>query len=99
MPPGAYVVNIGRGDTLDENALLKQIRENRLAGAALDVFTEEPLPTSSPLWDEPRILISPHAGRSLEGPEYRWFGLFEENLRRYLGGQQLLNIVDYGKGY
>ncbi len=99
LPAGAYVVNIGRGGTLDENALLQQIRENRLAGAALDVFTEEPLPLSSPLWEEPHILVSPHAGRSLEGPDYRWFGLFEENMRRYLGGQQLLNIVDYGKGY
>ncbi len=99
LPPGAYVINIGRGGTLDETALLEQIREKRLAGAALDVFTKEPLPASSPLWEEPRILISPHAGRSLEGPDYRWFGLFEENLRRYLGGMPLLNIVDYGKGY
>lgn len=99
LPSGAFIINIGRGGTLDEAALLEQIRESRLAGAALDVFTEEPLPASSPLWDEPRILVSPHAGRSLEGPDYRWFGLFEENLRRYLCGMPLLNIVDYGKGY
>ena len=60
-PPRAWVVNVGRGATLDEAALLDALRSDRLAGAALDVFETEPLPADSPLWDEPRILISPHA--------------------------------------
>ena len=61
LPPRAWVVNVGRGTTLDEAALLDALRSGRLAGAALDVFETEPLPADSPLWDEPRVLISPHA--------------------------------------
>ena len=61
LPSHAWVVNVGRGATLDEAALLDAVRAGRLAGAALDVFETEPLPADSPLWDEPRILISPHA--------------------------------------
>ena len=61
LPSRAWVVNVGRGATLDEAALLDALRSDRLAGAALDVFETEPLPADSPLWDEPRVLISPHA--------------------------------------
>ncbi len=99
LPSSAFVVNIGRGGTLDDQALCQRVSAGQLAGAALDVFEEEPLPHDSKLWTEPRILVSPHAGRSLEGPGYKWFDLFEENLRRYLAGEELLNLVDYDKGY
>lgn len=99
LPDRAFVISIGRGGTLDDHALLERVRAGRLAGAALDVFEEEPLPASHPMWAEPRIMITPHVGRSLEGPEYKWQSLFEENLGRYVRGETLLNIVNYEKGY
>ncbi|KAA0992344.1 D-2-hydroxyacid dehydrogenase [Dyadobacter aurulentus] len=99
LPVNAFVVNIGRGGTLDDNAVLRQIQLNKLAGAALDVFENEPLPAAHEIWDEPRILVSPHVGRSLEGPAFKWQSIFEENLRRYLTGAPMLHVVDYEKGY
>lgn len=99
LPDHAFVINIGRGGTLDDLALLERVRSGTLAGAALDVFENEPLPASHPMWAEPGIIITPHVGRSLEGPEYKWQSLFEENLARYVRGETLLNIVNYEKGY
>ncbi len=99
LPQRAFVVNIGRGGTLDDQALLERVQTGQLAGAGLDVFEEEPLAAAHPLWAEPRILITPHVGRSLEGPEFKWQPLFEENLARYMHGEALLNIVNYEKGY
>jgi phosphoglycerate dehydrogenase-like enzyme len=99
LPDRAFVINIGRGGTLDDEALLQRVQTGKLAGAALDVFEEEPLPASHPMWAEPRIMITPHVGRSLEGPEFKWQSLFEENLARYVRGETLLNIVNYEKGY
>ncbi len=90
LPAHAWVVNVGRGATLDEAALLEAIRAGRLAGAALDVFETEPLPADSPLWDEPRILISPHAagGRPIGAGE-----LITANLGAFLSGGKLRNVV------
>lgn len=99
LPGHAFVINIGRGGTLNDLALLERVRAGSLAGAALDVFEKEPLPASHPMWDEPGIIITPHVGRSLEGPGYKWQSLFEENLTRYMRGETLLNIVNYEKGY
>lgn len=99
LPGRAFVINIGRGGTLDDQALLERVQAGKLAGAALDVFEDEPLPASHPMWSAPRILITPHVGRSLEGPEFKWQSLFEENLARYVRGEVLLNIVNYEKGY
>lgn len=99
LPDRAFVINIGRGGTLHDQALLTRVQAGRLAGAALDVFEEEPLPPTHPMWAEPRILVTPHVGRSLEGPEFKWQPLFEENLARYVRGDTLLNIVNYEKGY
>lgn len=99
LPASAFVINIGRGGTLDDLVLLDMIRDGRLSGAALDVFEQEPLPPGHPIWDERRILVSPHVGRSLEGPVYKWQSLFEDNLARYVKGQSLLNVVNYEKGY
>jgi phosphoglycerate dehydrogenase-like enzyme len=96
---GAFLVDVSRGGLLEEEAVLRAVREGILAGAALDVFAQEPLPPESPLWDEPRILLSPHvAGIS---PEYdaRATDLFVANLRRYLLGQPLLNRFDPARGY
>lgn len=90
LPSHAWVVNVGRGATLDEAALLAAIRAGRLAGAALDVFETEPLPADSPLWAEPRILISPHAagGRPIGAGE-----LVTANLTAFLTGGKLRNVV------
>lgn len=91
LPPHAWFVNVGRGATLDQDALLAAVRGGRLAGAALDVFEREPLPADSPIWDEPRILVSPHAagGRPIGAG-----ALLEENLAAYLAGRPLRNTVD-----
>lgn len=90
LPSHAWVVNVGRGSTLDEAALLAAIRDGRLAGAALDVFETEPLPADSPLWAEPRILVSPHAagGRPIGAGE-----LVTANLTAFLTGGKLRNVV------
>ncbi|CAM5781086.1 Phosphoglycerate dehydrogenase OS=Cellulomonas persica OX=76861 GN=CPE01_16250 PE=4 SV=1 [Cellulomonas persica] len=90
LPERAFVVNVGRGSTLDERALLDAVRTGRLAGAALDVFDREPLPPSSPLWSEPRILVSPHAA----GGRPQHAGAFlTEALRAYDAGEQPPNVV------
>jgi phosphoglycerate dehydrogenase-like enzyme len=99
LPKQAFVVNMGRGGTLDDDALVYAVRSQSIAGAALDVFEQEPLPKAHPIWSTPEILVSPHVGRSLEGPTFKWFGLFETNLGRYINGQSLLHQVDYARGY
>lgn len=90
LPARAWVVNVGRGATLDENALLGALRDGRIAGAALDVFATEPLPVASGLWDEPNVIITPHAagGRPLGAA-----GLIEENLAAFREGRPLRNRV------
>ena len=90
LPPGAWVVNAGRGSTLDEDALLRAVRDGRIAGAALDVVATEPLPESSPLWDAPGILVSPHAAG---GRPVGWQDLVADNLARFLAGAPLRNVV------
>ncbi|MGI8557894.1 MAG: D-2-hydroxyacid dehydrogenase [Solirubrobacteraceae bacterium] len=94
MKPGAILINAGRGGVIDEPALVAALRESRLKGAALEVFATEPLPTDSPLWDLPNVLISPHtAALSLHENE-RIQELFTENLRRYIRGDELLSRVN-----
>ena len=94
LPRGAYIVNIGRGATLDESALIEALRSGHLGGAALDVFTEEPLPADSPLWSMPNVLISPHSGSTTDRENSRITDLFCENLRRYLADEPLLNVLN-----
>jgi phosphoglycerate dehydrogenase-like enzyme len=91
LPEHAWLVNVGRGATVDEAALLAAIRETRLAGAALDVFETEPLSSESPLWDEPNIIISPHAagGRPIGAAD-----LIAHNLAALRAGETLLNVVE-----
>ncbi len=90
LPEGAFVVNAGRGATLDEAALLAALRAGHLGGAALDVFETEPLPPASPLWDEPHVLVSPHGagGRPLGSGD-----LIAANVRHFLAGEPLRNLV------
>jgi phosphoglycerate dehydrogenase-like enzyme len=91
LPPHAWVVNVGRGSTVDEDALLDALRTRRLAGAALDVTATEPLPADSPLWDEANLILTPHAagGRPLGAA-----GLIDENLHALLAGRPLRNVVE-----
>jgi phosphoglycerate dehydrogenase-like enzyme len=87
-------VNVGRGGVVDEDALVGALREKRIAGAALDVFREEPLPSVSPLWELPNVLVSPHTAALSISENERIVELFKENLKRYLDGKELLNRVD-----
>ena len=99
MPEGAIVINVGRGSLLDEGELVAALRAGRIAGAALDVFEREPLPETSPLWELPNVLISPHnAGVSRDEPE-RALELFLANLERYLSGRPLKNRYRLSRGY
>lgn len=99
MKPGARLVNLGRGALVDEGALIEALRSGRLAGAALDVFAEEPLPATSPLWDLREVLLTPHT--SGLAPRYweRAMQQFTDNLRRWLAGEPLRNVVDKRAGY
>jgi phosphoglycerate dehydrogenase-like enzyme len=99
MKPTAYLVDLSRGGIMDHSALIQALQDKRLAGAGLDVFPEEPLPSSSPLWKMPNVLISPHISGT--SPQYneRAMGLFAENLSRYLTGLPLYNRYDPVKGY
>jgi phosphoglycerate dehydrogenase-like enzyme len=99
MKPSAFLVNIARGEICNESALVRAIEENQIAGAALDVFHQEPLSPNHPLWHLPNVFISPHtAGLT---PEYdaRAATIFEENLRRYLLGEPLYNVIEKTLGY
>jgi phosphoglycerate dehydrogenase-like enzyme len=99
LPVGAVVVNVGRGSSIDTDALVSHLRTGDLAGAALDVFEREPLAAAHPLWSEERVVITPHVARSAEQAPFRWEPLFEENLRRFVAGEPLLNVVDKEAGY
>lgn len=100
MKPGARLINVGRGATVDEESLIEALRSGRLAGAALDVTTEEPLPPSSPLWQMEQVIITPHvSARSPEANAVRRTDLFCENLRRLAAGKPLINVVDPKAGY
>jgi len=94
IKPDAILVNAGRGGVIDEPALVQALRDQRLKGAALEVFATEPLPTDSPLWDLPNVLISPHTAALSVHENERIDELFTENLRRYLRGDELLSRVD-----
>jgi phosphoglycerate dehydrogenase-like enzyme len=99
MKPDAWLVNISRGAIVDEEALVEALKEGRIGGACLDVFAEEPLPPESPLWDMPNVIITPHNSWSSPHIEEREIALFLENLRRYVAGEPLLNVVDKQAGY
>ena len=94
LPKGAVVVNVGRGGVVDEAALVEALREGGLAGAALDVFAEEPLPRESPLWELPNVLLAPHTAALSIHENERIVQLFCDNLRRHLRGEPLRNRVD-----
>jgi len=99
LRPTAFLVDLSRGGVVDHGALVEALSEKKLAGAVLDVYPEEPLRESSPLWEMTNVLLSPHiAGASGDYFE-RATELFAENLRRYLSDQPLLNLYDPQRGY
>jgi phosphoglycerate dehydrogenase-like enzyme len=100
LPAGAIVVNVARGELIEDAALLAALDHGTLRGASLDVFREEPLPTESPYWSHPRVLVTPHvSGRSPERHWHRALALFEDNWRRWAAGEPLRNVVDPVAGY
>jgi len=99
MKRGAFLVNIGRGRLVDDEAVFEALRDGRLGGAALDVFTREPLDPASPYWDLPNVIVTPHISGAMEDYWTPLVALFAENLRRFEAGQPLLNVVDKSAGY
>ncbi|MGC2695604.1 MAG: D-2-hydroxyacid dehydrogenase [Candidatus Angelobacter sp.] len=99
MKPDAYLINVGRGPLIDEPALLQALTHRTIAGAALDVFNEEPLPADSPFWLLDNLLITPHTAAVTERLWERHYHLIVKNLERFLTGKPLLNEVDKTRGY
>jgi len=99
MKPTARFINIGRGALVDEAALTAALEQGVISGAALDVFRHEPLPTQSPLWSMPNVIVSPHMSGDFVGYAESLSNLFMDNFRRYRGGATLLNTVDKSLGF
>lgn len=99
MKPSAYLINVGRGNTVVEEDLIRALEEKWIAGAGLDAFTVEPLPQSSKLWDFPNVIITPHVAGPIENYFQRATDLFCKNLKLYAEGQKLFNVVDKKHGY
>jgi phosphoglycerate dehydrogenase-like enzyme len=94
MRQSAVFVNVGRGKTVDQSALVRALQEGWIRGAALDVYEQEPLPPESPLWDIPNALISPHMGSDTPRYMERMTDILCDNLRRYAEGEPLRNVVN-----
>jgi D-2-hydroxyacid dehydrogenase (NADP+) len=99
MKPTAVIINIARGGVIDPDALTEALQNGRIAGAGLDVTSPEPLPPDSPLWDMENVILSPHISGGMEDYLGQATDLFCENLRRYLEGDKLINVIDKAKGY
>src|SRR4029079_4087428 len=96
---GAFLINIARGALVDDTAVIEALKDGRLGGAALDVFTHEPLDPKSPYWDLPNVIVTPHISGAMQDYWAPLVDLFSENLRRFEAGQPLLNVVDKQAGY
>ena len=94
MKPGAHFINVGRGELVDEDALIAALQSGHLAGAALDVFATEPLPADSPLWNMDNVIITPHSSSASAQSGLRSEDIFVKNLARYVAGEPLLNEVN-----
>ncbi|MFG3005766.1 D-2-hydroxyacid dehydrogenase [Streptomyces calvus] len=99
MQPSAYFVNVGRGQLVVEEALVRALRERVIAGAALDVFASEPLPGDSPLWEEPGLVVSPHMSGDTVGWRDELGAQFVELFELWEAGRPLVNVVDKQRGY
>lgn len=99
MKRGSWLINVARGELVDERALLRALRDGPIGGAVLDTFAHEPLPPSSPLYDADNVILTPHTSWSSGRVLDRSIDLFCDNLRRYAAGHPLLNVVDSSAGY
>lgn len=99
MKPGAWLINVARGRLVDERALLRALRDGPIGGAVLDTFRDEPLQPSSPFYDLPNVIVTPHTSWSSGRVLDRSVDLFCDNLRRFTAGEPLANVVDPGQGY
>jgi phosphoglycerate dehydrogenase-like enzyme len=99
MKPTARFLNVGRGQTVDEAALVAALEQGRIAGAALDVFEREPLPEASPLWSMPSVIVSPHISGDVVGWERAVVARFVENARRWTSGEPLIGEIDKQAGH
>ncbi len=99
LSPAAWVINVGRGGTIDQDALFTALADHQIGGAALDVFATEPLPPDSPAWDLGNLIISPHMSGSSDASQRRSLELFADNALRFSADQPLLNVVDLTAGY
>jgi phosphoglycerate dehydrogenase-like enzyme len=99
MAPTARLVNLARGGVIDEDALIEALAEGRIAGAALDVFRDEPLDRASPLWGMPNVIVSPHMSGDLHGYPEALARQFLDNLDRWVSGRPLHNVVDKRLGF
>src|SRR4029078_10775574 len=99
VKPGAWLINVARGRLIDERALLRALADGHLGGAVLDTFSDEPLATSSPFYDLPNVIVTPHTAWSSTRVLDRSVDLFCDNLRRFAAGEPLLNVVDPSAGY
>ena len=99
MKSTAYLVNIARGNVVDEAALVHALRKQWIAGAALDVFEEEPLPSASPLWSLPNVMVTPHVAGEPADYARRVAEVFVDNLLRLRRGEPFRNVIDFDRGY
>ena len=100
MKPGGILVNVARGEIIDEDALVDALRRDHLRGVALDVYVGEfehpPIPA---LWSDPRVLITPHVSGASDDDRHGAIALFRDNLRAYIDGKELRNVIDWERGY
>jgi phosphoglycerate dehydrogenase-like enzyme len=99
MKPGGYFINVGRGASVVTEDLVAALRDGRLAGAGLDVTDPEPLPPGHALWALPNVLVTPHVSTASDVQDARSVAVLHENLRRYVAGERMLNVVDIARGY
>lgn len=99
LKPGAVIVNISRGQVVDQAAMLEGLQSGRIKGAALDVFEVEPLPNDDPMWDLPNVLISPHSASTVAAENSRIVDIFLDNLGRFRDGRDMRNLYDRDRGY
>jgi len=97
MKPSAFLINIGRGEIVDEEALIQALNSGKIAGAALDAFCQEPLPKSHPFWKMKNVIVTPHVGGATDIYVEQVLSIFEENLQRFLSGERrnLINLVEW----